>query len=85
MGERTAQLRRSGQLDHDPESLVWARKQAGFTQSDVANLLGISAGHMSQIESGQRNLTPRNLAKLAEALRCPRAVLSAKVARDEVA
>ena len=85
MGERRARERRVSQLDHDPESLVWARKQAGFTQKELAARLGVSAGHMSEIESGKRNATPKNLAKIAEVLRCPRAVLAAKVARRDVA
>lgn len=71
------------QLDHDPESLVWARKQAGFTQKYVAEQLGISPGHMSEIESGKRNATPANLKKLAKLLNCPRAVLARKYAAAE--
>lgn len=65
-------------LDHDPESLVWARKQAGFTQKQLAEHLGVSAGHMSEIESGKRNLTPANLLKAATFLGCPRGVIAAK-------
>jgi DNA-binding transcriptional regulator YiaG len=63
VGEHAARAgqRQVGQLDHDPESLVWARKQAGLTQKELAEQLGISAGHMSEIESGKRNLTPKNL------------------------
>jgi transcriptional regulator with XRE-family HTH domain len=71
------------QLDHDPQSLVWARKQAGFTQKDLAEHLGISAGHMSEIESGKRNLTPPNLVRAADLLKCPRAVLAAKPGATE--
>ena len=85
VGERRARQRGVSQLDHDPESLVWARKQAGFTQKQVAEKLGISASHMSEIESGTRNLTPGNLKVAAKVLNCPRAVLVAKAERDEVA
>lgn len=67
------------QLDHDPASLVWARKQAGFTQKELAEAIGVSPGHMSEIESGKRNLTPKNLGKTAKLLNCPRAVLESKV------
>lgn len=77
MGERRAHVRCVAQLDHDPESLVWARKQAGFTQKELAEALGVSPGHMSEIESGKRNLTPKNLAKAAKVLNCPRAVIAA--------
>lgn len=78
MGESKKRPRQVGQLDHDPESLVWARKAAGFTQKQLAEALGISTGHMSEIESGTRNLTPVNLAKAAKLLKCPRAVIAAK-------
>jgi DNA-binding XRE family transcriptional regulator len=78
VGERRAPNRTVRQLDHDPESLVWARKQAGFTQKQVAEALGISPGHMSEIESGKRNATPRNLTALAKLLNCPRPVLERK-------
>lgn len=33
---------------------------------------------MSEIESGKRNLTPKNLGKAAKVLSCPRAVIAAK-------
>jgi transcriptional regulator with XRE-family HTH domain len=33
--------------------LVEMRKERGFTQSDVAALMGVSKGRISQIESGQ--------------------------------
>lgn len=80
MREQRARPRRVRQLHHDPVSLVWARKQAGFTQKELADGLGISAGHMSEIESGKRNATPTNLAKIANLLECPVTVISAKVA-----
>lgn len=80
MGERKARERRVSRLDHDPASLVWARKTAGVTQGWLAEGLGISLGHMSEIESGKRNLTPKNLAKAAKLLNCPRVVLVRKYA-----
>lgn len=85
MGDRRQQERRVSQLDHDPASLVWVRKQAGITQGSLAKQLGISIGHMSEIESGKRNLTPANMTKAAKLLGCPRAVLVRKYAAPPAA
>lgn len=35
-----------------------ARQEARVSRRDVAELVGISVGHLSNIESGRRNLTP---------------------------
>lgn len=78
MGQRAGKPRRKAPLTHDPDSLVWARKAAGRTQVWLAEQLGISAGHMSEIESGTRGLTAAKLRKTAELLDCPEAVLLAK-------
>lgn len=66
-------------LDHDPEALAWARKKDGRTQGDLARAVGISIGHMSEIEKGSRNAPPHLITKLAEALNCPRSVLERKI------
>lgn len=78
MGEHRTRPRRVSSLDQDPVSLVWARKQAGKTQRWLAQSLGISAGHMSEIESGTRNATPERLTEIANLLGCPRSVIEAK-------
>ena len=65
-------------LDHEPEAVTWARKKAGLTKRALAELIGISEQLMNEIESGWRNATPANLAKLAQALNCPIVVLERK-------
>ena len=40
----------------------------GMTRSDLANAMGVSPGRVSQIMSGDANLTVRTLAAVAEAL-----------------
>lgn len=80
MGERRVTNRGVKHLDHDPASLRWARKQAGQTQAWLAQQLGVSPGHMSEIESGKRNATPANIRKIAKLLGCPRAAIEAKQA-----
>jgi transcriptional regulator with XRE-family HTH domain len=75
----TSRQRRKAPLTHDPEALVWARQTAGRTQAWLAEQLGISAGHMSEIESGTRGLTPARLLEASRLLNCPPSVLRSKV------
>jgi transcriptional regulator with XRE-family HTH domain len=65
-------------LDHDPAAVVWARKAKGVTQTWLAREIGVSPGHMSEIEGGSRNAPPHLLNKIAEALNCPVTVLERK-------
>ncbi|WP_329180430.1 helix-turn-helix domain-containing protein [Streptomyces sp. NBC_01477] len=65
-------------LDHEPEAVTWARKKAGLTKRALAERLGISEQLMGEIESGWRNATPANLAKIAKELNCPRVFLERK-------
>lgn len=68
-------------LNHEPESVQWARKRTGYTQAALAEAAGISRTLLVEIEAGTRNATPDNLNKLARALNCPVALLERK--RDE--
>jgi len=47
------------------ERISVARKQANLKQSDVESKLGFSAGTLSKIESGQREISGAELAELA--------------------
>lgn len=73
--DRTA---RRTPLNHDPESVTWARQAKGWTQAALAQAAGIAPSHMSEIESGTRNAPPPLLNKLAQALNCPVSVLERK-------
>lgn len=44
------------------------RERYGFTQDQLATEIGISQGHMANIESGRKPLTNRHLALIARAL-----------------
>jgi transcriptional regulator with XRE-family HTH domain len=68
-------------LDHEPESVTYAREQAGLTKTRLGLLCGVSVSLISEIESGTRNATPTMLNKLAAALDCPRVVSERK--RDD--
>lgn len=65
-------------LDHEPEAVAWAREKAGLTRAQVAQMIGVSAGLISEIEKGTRNATPQRLQQLAEAFNCPVVFLERK-------
>ncbi|WUH92078.1 helix-turn-helix transcriptional regulator [Streptomyces sp. NBC_00433] len=65
-------------LHHEPDAVTWARERAGLTKRALAERVGISEQLMGEIESGWRNATPVNLAKIAQALNCPRVALERK-------
>lgn len=65
-------------LDHEPEAVTWARKKAGLTKRALARRVGVSEQLLCEIESGWRNATPVNLAKIAEVLNWPVVMLERK-------
>lgn len=73
---RRAQARRP--LDHDPATLRTRRVEAGLTGAELAQRAEISAGHLSELESGSRNASPPVLARLARELGCEIRDLTAK-------
>lgn len=65
-------------LHHDPESLRWALDKSGMTQTQFAAALGKSAGLVSEMLKGTRNVTPQLLPEMARVLNCPVVALEAK-------
>lgn len=65
-------------LDHEPEAVTYARRQAGLSKTQLAEAIGVSLSLISEIEAGTRNATPATIRKLAAALNCPRVVLERK-------
>jgi transcriptional regulator with XRE-family HTH domain len=57
--------RRQAQLARRLQQL---RKEAGMGQKELATLLGVSQGRVSQIETARYSLTPETIARLADAL-----------------
>lgn len=49
-------------------SLIMLRKQKGLTSKEVAEQIGISQGHYSHIENGERSINPDHAEKLAVVL-----------------
>lgn len=76
--ESAPRNRRVSALDHEPESVVYARNKAGLKQAFAAEQLGISPGYLSEIEGGTRNAGPALLIKMAELYNCPIVVLERK-------
>lgn len=74
----TSRKRPKTPLNQEPEAVTYARRKAGLTKRQLAEMIGISEQLMGEIESGWRNATPENLLKLAEALNCPLVVLERK-------
>lgn len=69
---------RVSDLDHEPEAVLYARKNAGLSQVAAAKQLGISGAYLSQIESGVRNAAPALINRMAKLYDCPRVVLIRK-------
>lgn len=57
-------------LDHDPAVLRQYRIAAGLTLPELAKQAEISKGHLSEVENGTRNPSPKLLTRLARELRC---------------
>lgn len=48
--------------------LAALRKELGFTMRDLAELTGLSQGHISRLENGRQGFRARTLIRIAEAL-----------------
>jgi transcriptional regulator with XRE-family HTH domain len=65
-------------LEHEPEAVVYARKNAGLNMTQAADLIGCSLGLLNDIEKGRRNATAERLRKMAQVYNCPLVVLQRK-------
>ncbi|NML55303.1 helix-turn-helix transcriptional regulator [Streptomyces sp. R302] len=68
----------------DPKRLARRRVEAGLSMTDLGQRAGVSKQHVSMVERGRANFSPRNMAKIATALDCTIADLLAD-AEPEVA
>lgn len=67
----TRMRRRNGApFHHSPKAVTSARENAGLSQKELAQRLGISQSLMCEIEGGRRNATPDKLRVMARVLRC---------------
>ncbi len=69
------------------ESVVEFRRRTGMTQGELADILKITAGHLSRIEKGRRPLTARLNRALAGTMRAygdvALALIMSRAVRDE--
>ena len=56
-------------------TLIARREARGLYQKDLAELVGVSFGHISNIEAGRHQPSPPVLARIADALDVPAADL----------
>lgn len=56
-------------------SLQQARLDAGLTQAELGELVGVSGRHIAHLEAGKRSIASSMLARLAKALGQPEAAL----------
>jgi transcriptional regulator with XRE-family HTH domain len=67
-GGRAADLAGARLARHATASLAGLLAERGMSRKDLADCIGVSPGRVSQILSGDENLTMRSLAAVAEAL-----------------
>ncbi len=73
-GDRSRSTGKDGKGSRDPELVAFGRrlhklrKEAGMTQESLAHVAGLHWTYVGQIERGERNLTYRNILKLARGL-----------------
>lgn len=63
-------------------ALAVCREAAGLTQKDMAERAGLSASHVSMLESGKRDPSMQTIADLSKALGISAVILSALASDD---
>lgn len=58
-------------MQMNPATLAALRVLAGLSQAELARRSGVSQGHISELERGDKNASPKTIKKLAEALAVP--------------
>lgn len=55
----------------NPATLMALRVLAGLSQAELARRSGVSQGHISELEKGDKKASPATIKKLADALAVP--------------
>ena len=55
----------------NPATLTAMRVLAGFSQAELARRSGVSQGHISELEAGDKKASPKTIKRLADALAVP--------------
>lgn len=69
-------------MEINPHALKAIRERSGYSQAQLSRITGISQGHISQLEKGEKNPRPAMVRRLADALAVP---MGALLNRSEVA
>lgn len=67
---RTRAIRQGCRMGNPNRIAEW-REQRGLSQEELADAAGISSGYLSRMERGERNVSLKNLSKIAQALKVP--------------
>jgi transcriptional regulator with XRE-family HTH domain len=59
----------------NPATLTALRILAGYSQAELARRSGVSQGHISELERGDKKASPKTVKKLAGGLNVPMAAL----------
>lgn len=59
----------------NPTALTAMRVLAGFSQAELARRSGVSQGHISELERGDKKASPKTVKKLAAGLGVPMGAL----------
>jgi transcriptional regulator with XRE-family HTH domain len=68
----------------NPASVVAIREALGMSQAELGRQSGVSQGHISGIEAGEKNASPATIKRLAEAMGVTAAAISTSAEPAEV-
>lgn len=68
LGESTADFEAEHLIFNATELILGLMEHEGLTRSELAERIGKSKGHVSQLLNGERNMTLRTLAEIAHAV-----------------
>ena len=74
LGEAPGQgvvYRRGGLVQSESTYIRERARELGMTQKDLANLVGVSSGYMSDVARGRRNMSPQVQARVEAVLKAP--------------
>ena len=72
--------RQGGLVQGESTCIRERARELGLTQKELADLVGVSSGYMSDVSRGRRNMSPAVQARVEKALKAPARVAPAKLA-----
>lgn len=59
----------------NPAALTAIRERSGYKKAQLASMVGISPGYLTELEQGKKPGSPDVIKRIADALSCPIAAL----------